>query len=311
MKENQLNYSFLAACQTPVKLLLLGNKCLNSDSSIVPYHIQYIPTNRCNLNCPWCSCKNIDRSIEMNFSESVDMINYFSKLGTKAITITGGGEPTLYEHLLDFCKICKKLEIKIGLVSNCVVKLDPRFNDLLTWLRISNTSRDIDILDISNTLKNVDIGISYTVSNDLDMERAQKIVKCSRDISNITHIRFVQNILDLDNLENMKQLDKVAEFNSKVFLQYRNNYDKGKKHCYVSKLKPLIGADGYVYPCCGVQYALYDMSKSLPVDFRMCYWSSFHLEREYNGSNCYRCYYNEYNKYLKIIKDGVKHKEFI
>ena len=66
------------------------------DGKIRPYHIQLVPTNRCNANCSWCSFSKADRRLEMDIDEALEIIDYFAHLGTKAITITGGGEPTLH-----------------------------------------------------------------------------------------------------------------------------------------------------------------------------------------------------------------------
>ena len=45
-----------------------------------------------------------------------------------------------------------------------------------------------------------------------------------------------------------------------VIYQGRKKFSRGSAKCLISLIKPLIGSDGNVYPCCGVQYALADSS---------------------------------------------------
>ena len=50
-------------------------------------------TNQCNLNCAWCSYKNVDRSTHLKF----DDLEKTASLLPDEVLIAGGGEPTLYE----------------------------------------------------------------------------------------------------------------------------------------------------------------------------------------------------------------------
>ena len=309
---------YTAANNMPWKLLKKP-ECMN-----IPYHIQFIPTNRCNGNCPWCSCKGVDRSLELATQEANDIINYFSDLGTRAITITGGGEPllhrdfeTIYQNIIDH-------NIQSGLVTNGILLSTGKYvdilNDNLTWCRVSiidTESGEYDtnwILKIAEYLPHVDIGISFTVTSNVSMETVRQICFLADSLSNITHIRFTQDIFkatDEDNITAMKRVQNTAKtMTPKAIIQFRNEPTIGVSDCHISKLKPVINCDGYIYPCCGVQYAT-DETHTMPESMRMCYWNDFDITPIFDGSICKVCYYSDYNNCLANLKAPIAHEDFL
>ena len=136
------NNSFTAASSIPYKIII--NDGIVSDvkhHSIKPIHIQLNPTNTCNFKCSFCSCKNRNVGEELDFKRLKETIEKFYKLGTRAITITGGGEPLCYSHINDFFQLIinEYDDIKIGLTTNGVLlpKLNNEYFKRLTWCRIS------------------------------------------------------------------------------------------------------------------------------------------------------------------------------
>ena len=57
-------HSYTAAGTFPVKLLRIPHLLhrMVDGQYITPYHLQLVPTNRCNLCCEWCSCENENRN---------------------------------------------------------------------------------------------------------------------------------------------------------------------------------------------------------------------------------------------------------
>ena len=85
---------------------------------IEPLHIRIMPTNRCNANCKWCCYADADKRAELSTEEIKEIILYFFALGTRAITFSGGGEPTLHPGIEDMLTIAKDKGISCGLVTN-------------------------------------------------------------------------------------------------------------------------------------------------------------------------------------------------
>jgi intein/homing endonuclease len=87
------NASFTAASTIPAKLFCgvdLFSGIINK--KIKPIHIQINPTNRCPLNCTFCSVKNRDRSIEIPRENLIKITDNFISLGTKAVTMSVAGD---------------------------------------------------------------------------------------------------------------------------------------------------------------------------------------------------------------------------
>lgn len=308
--------SYVAAGSMPWKLIKLSDKIVRD--RLVPYHIQLNPTNRCNGNCAWCSCQLVDRTLELPLVEINSILQYFHGLGARAITITGGGEPTIHPNIYDILSKCGYLDLDVGLVTNGLKwrqGIDSIVNDLLTWLRISiiNTSGNYDVnivRDICAKLPDVAVGISFTVVSDVNLVTADRICDVANEFENITHIRFVQDILTPDRAAMDRLVAHCTGRSAKAIFQYRDSYTCGVRDCRISLVKPVIDASGYVYPCCGVQYATDDV-KRMPESFRMCYWDKFHLTDVYNGAKCKKCYYNEYNTVLRNLSGNIEHLNFI
>ena len=302
---------YTAANEFPIKLIKMGKFVLNNHSRIKPIHIQLVPTNKCDCNCSWCSCSEVDRKLELSYQELMDISKWFAGLGAKAVTITGGGEPTLHKDLHTLITNMKVLHnYRVGLVTNGgFVKKD---NEQLIhsieynvdWVRLSITDRltDHGIRTFCETFKRPKIGFSHTVSDQSDIETAVGIAKIAEAYDNVTHVRYVTNILDPNPKLLMAVKNSCEGVTDKGIYQDRSDYTKGTPNCLISLLKPVIDASGYVYPCCGVQYAI-DTQRQMPESMRMCHWKDFAKTMHFNGSICGKCYYEQYNKaLLKIVK---------
>jgi len=257
----------------------------------------------------------------MGIIEIRDCLTHFKKLGAEAITITGGGEPTMHK---DFDRILITAEhrgYKIGMVTNGIeiskghIDFD-LLNQTLTWLRISvfNTQGyyDAEIIAKISEYLTCDIGVSFTITPDVNMTTVIAIDKLAKLTPNITHIRFVTDILTANNVDTMQAMDEVKRVctSNKGIFQYRNIFTQGSERCLIGQVKPVINVDGYVYPCCGVQYAT-EEQRTMPERFRMMKWKDYAPGIVFDGSICSKCYYNDYNICLQHMTEELQHKEFI
>jgi hypothetical protein len=76
-----------------------------------------------------------------------------------------------------------------------------------------------------------------------------------------------------------------------------------------------VGADGGIYPCCGVQYAQDPPGRDLISGMLMGgitdinrIWEN---QRHFDGAVCARCYYDNYNAALSLLSTDLSHEEFV
>lgn len=313
-----LKSSYSSADAIPPKLLLNDGV-----SQLRPIHVQWMPTNQCNLNCKFCSCSERDQNQEeMDFIKAQAVIQELAGLGCRAVTITGGGEPLCYSYFLKMVQCFHENRISVGLVTNGTLlnQLDQDTLSLITWCRISSsddrslTSKYQGLLEsaIEKGVR-VDWAFSHVVTSTPNYREIRSLVNFANDYK-FTHVRLVADVLNPEDTN----LDRVRRYLSgidhRVIYQPRSTPVKSAS-CAIGYIKPVIDVDFKMYLCCGVQYALETPSRSMPP--QLCMGSAFNLEEIYQEDkklfyvNCERCYYEQYNVALRPLIQGINHKEFL
>jgi len=319
--------SYTAADAFPTKLIQNKN-VINMFGRIIPYHIQLYPTNVCNLNCDFCSCANRNNKDELLLEDIKDVVSVAWKLGCKAVTISGGGEPTLHPHINEIIKHITSLGLKVGITTNGVTlnKIDKvNLKENITWLRIShsdlrNWTKDyqVHISDILKYCNSVDWGFSYVITDNINFEMLKDVVSFSNK-NNASYVRIVSDLLNLDIIGDMATIREYLHSHnvddSIVIYQGRKKFHPGAEKCLISLLKPVINADGNIYPCCGVQYARKVPSLNCDTEMSMGPIQNLELiykeQKYFNGNQCVKCYYNDYNYILNKLTSKVKHEDFL
>jgi len=329
-------YSFSSANTFPMKILL-NPEIINSaleGNKLPSIHLQLNPTNKCNFNCPMCSCSEREKQLQLSLEDINKIIKVMYRYGLKSVTITGGGEPLMHPDINEIINMFSKKDIKVGLVTNgsLLKRLDTL--DKITWVRISASDylkeqfKRIDttvnnflykLNDVVENNKNVDWSFSYVIGKEPDYHLIRKLLDYA-NVFSFTHMRIVNDIFIADELKeqmnNVKYYLKDNVFDDSIVnYQDRSEWTSGYNPCYLSILKPVIGADGYIYPCCGTQYALENPSRDYEELMRMGHIDNLEdvllNQWFFDGSICYKCYYGNYNKVLSILMNGLKHKEFV
>jgi hypothetical protein len=193
---------------------------------------------------------------------------------------------------------------------------------MCTWVRISVSNESpFDEFKVSFTRQelqevNTDWSFSYVVTKDPDIERITKMIRFANS-HKFTHVRIVNDILkpvcDLVSIRKRVIDSKVND--NLVIWQDRRRYSVGREKCYISLLKPVIGADGLIYPCCGAQYAENVPARDYPRSMVMGkaedindIWGG---QLSFDGSHCVKCYYEHYNHALDALISDISHVEFV
>jgi len=333
MLENK--FAFSAANTFPLKVLLHQPlaSVMRLEHKIIPVHVQLNPTNRCNFSCGFCSCSGRDKNLELPLESVVELMTEARSLGCQSATITGGGEPTLHHDFREMVEKLRGLQIQLGLVTNgsLLNYYLSRFFDNFVWVRVSagdklpkqlrriGLSLDswLDHIDLACKGSTADWAFSYVVGSRTNYGLIAKIVEFANSHS-FSHVRIVNDILEADSLQHetsliRQYLHDEGIVDSLVNYQSRSSYTRGINPCYISLLKPVISAEGKIFPCCGTQYALVNPSRDYEVS--MCMGSNLSEliknQRFFDGSVCQKCYYSQYNLVLGYMLHGIKHSAFL
>jgi len=238
----------------------------------------------------------------------------------------------MHPQFSEILQIWAEAGIEIGLVTNALlfphrVKIACVL-ELLTWCRISISDDRpglckggdlVQAIDYATDLApGVDWAFSYVVTREFDLDKFLFSILYATD-REFTHMRAVSDLFDLDNVPEMdsirSQVRRAGVDDGIVVYQGRKDYERGDRNCRISLIKPVIGADGRVFPCCGAQYALKTPTKNMPDE--LCMGTIDDLPRilseqnHFNGSVCHRCYYGEYNRMLSALIVPLEHVNFI
>lgn len=313
--------SFTSASTFPTKLLQPSVCCSITEwGSIYPIHIQLNPTNKCNLKCKFCSCMNKDDH-EMPVEQAYTVLYRFQKLGARAVTITGGGEPLMHSGINDIIRSCETVGhvgMEVGLVTNGILldRLDSTLK--IRWCRISVSGEHLinsAAKDKILSMPHVDWAMSYVLQEHNYATLTNAIIIANE--LGLKHVRVVDDILSNKTfIEHAKYIVQSHGIDtSRVIWQGRKEYTKGCIKCLISLIKPNIDAHGNVYPCCGVQYAQEKPSLNFSKEYCMGddYEAIWQQQAYFDGSVCDKCYYCSYNNLLgsMIETSSIEHGAFI
>jgi len=251
-------------------------------------------------------------------------MSQFADYGCKSVTITGGGEPLLHPDINKLIKaLNRELDIRVGFVTNGTKFRKFTAYEDVVWCRISSSDdRYPDWTGIQEAVESapkIDWAFSHVLTRKPNWGVISGVVNFANRYG-FTHVRLVADLLDVE--ASARQMEEVKDFlkfhdisDSLVIYQGRTDYTRGRDRCLISLVKPLVGADGGIYPCCGVQYAQDPPGRDYVASMRMGWVtdvdSIWRGQKYYDGSACVRCYYDDYNEALSLMGMPLTHREFI
>lgn len=173
-------------------------------------------TGRCNFRCPYC--QNSDLVLEPDELPSIDGEDIIEYLVSKRKWIDGlmitGGEPTLHQSLLNFCKKVKEEGFDVGIETN---GSNPKMIEKLLEEKVI----DYIGMDIKAPFE----GEKYSKSIGVEIEGIlEKVQRCMEILRN-SEIEYEYRTTVVPEILEFKDLEKVAERVSeheKYYLQQFN-----------------------------------------------------------------------------------------
>ncbi len=237
-----------------------------------PISVELTLTNRCNLQCVYCSDLELRERQGTEAFLDFDILNRLfenlAKGGTKGVVFEGGGEPTLHPDFSRLVKSAKENNLAVGLITNGTIRLDKADLQNLEWIRVS--------LDASNAeeytkLKGVNVfervladiayyaqycktvGIGYVVTNN-NLSDIETLILRLRELK-VSYIQLRPVVDAPALLPDEKDLRYLESYRSATFnvivdgMKENMESGNGQLPCIANSLTSVISGDGSVFLC--------------------------------------------------------------
>ncbi len=227
-------------------------KKFQNEAKATPIVLHIMPTSVCNLKCEFCSVKDRKVCEILNLkTQIIPLIKELKSRGLKAVIISGGGEPLLYEHFEKLIEFLYNNNLDIGLITNgtLLYKYDKELFEKLTWIRVSINSIEYGGKVNIPKLRNPTMGLSYIVTKKTTNQMLNKIKNLALE-NNLEYVRLLPDCVQPQDkiIEWHKKIEKIVkEFGSPFFHQYK--VPSCPKNCFLGYFHPVLYCDGNIYPC--------------------------------------------------------------
>ena len=252
-----------------------------------PLHVRIKPTNICNHKCYYCSYTNPKQTLGKDmvktdfipYEKMMETIEDLINMDVKAVTFSGGGEPTCYPYLSEVLQRLSKSKVKFAMLTNGALlsgKVAELFSKYGSWVRISIDGWDKESYqgyrgadDFDKVIRNIknfdsdtcDLGLNIVVTKENARHLYEIVKQTASYIKNIKISSCVVNDNVKLNITYHSILEEiVAEQLEEIRIAFGIpiNYTHHDQICGFSKdytwcpniqLQPVIGADQNIYSC--------------------------------------------------------------
>lgn len=273
-----------------LKLLWHAEKIIDwkQGKNIFPVLVEMDLTNKCQLNCNFCTFKYIDDTSSIKHSVALSAITDMFNCGVKAINFTGGGEPTLHPKFIDILSHARSYGLDIGLYTNGYTLSEKALEAIVrncTWARFSidagtkQTFKKTKGVDgFEKTLENLKrlhhakyyygspmtlgVGFVITPQNYKEIYTFASLFSGMELLDYIQYKPMIDNCFENNHIEarwwkkevepllekTMKDFPK-AVINLYKFNDLKSNIERDYDVCYGHAFCPCIGATGDIWVC--------------------------------------------------------------
>lgn len=229
-----------------------------NDLSEPPLGIEISPTNSCNAKCDWCfyvraEYKQAHSQEEMEWSVMEKLMNDLSHMGVKAVTWTGGGDPSVYSRVDDAIALGHSLGLRQGMFTNSYKPIDKP--ELLDWLRVTITEKFILTKHVERYSRLTKVGVNFNLNSD-NSSKLLDLAKKARDIG-VQYFQVRPALADRwDKQEPVETPYYLKELETDTFRVVLTPYkwdDYLKPHgysvCHGHRIVPFVWFNGDVSVC--------------------------------------------------------------
>lgn len=238
-----------------------------------PISVELSLSNRCNLECIWCSDLELRKKSDndIDFEVLKRLFRNLAENGTTGIVIEGGGEPTLYSKFNDVVAYIKSLGMSVGLITNGVRMQYEEHLDDFNWIRISldaankeqfyqgkkrnlfeRVMSNIEKIGRHTTNTHTVLGVGYVLTNG-NVDSVEQLTLNLRKL-NVDYVQ-IRPVIDHKNLSIDVNFSYLTKHATPTFAVNIHNLDENKVTgnyglpCRAHSLSAVIDATGDVFVC--------------------------------------------------------------
>lgn len=261
---------------------------------IAPVHVRIKPINKCNHACWYCAYRadNLALGEDMNEADRIsepkmrEIVDDLIRMGVKAVTFSGGGEPLLYKTLPDHIRKLAEGGVRVASLTNGANlkgRMADAFAEYGTWVRVSvdawddgsyAASRGIkpgaytsliqNLTDFAKRGSDCVLGVSFIV----DGRNCGHIADACLQFADagVSHVKLSAAVVSNDVHENnlyhrrlagivaaeIEQARKLETTSFRIVDHYHEmneRFEKAYPSCAFMQFLTVIGADCNVYAC--------------------------------------------------------------
>lgn len=255
------------------------NEYMNTGDTF-PIFMEVNLTDVCNLKCEWCISNNrLEKekpNVSLNFERLKIFVDQFSENGGKALTWSGGGEPTLYKNFREITEHAIERGLELGLMTHGGFNknLVPLIGNSFKWIRMSLDTLDSvkykswKGLDLTTRIKEnvkelanypVKVGINVNINSSMVVDEIKELIEYCYD--KVSYIQFRPILPRYFKQETIEINEPVWTYleqyrnDSKINLSLDKFYDLKKdnpfsfKSCEGHFFSPILDAGGDIKIC--------------------------------------------------------------
>jgi MoaA/NifB/PqqE/SkfB family radical SAM enzyme len=223
-----------------------------------PINVEISPTNSCNAKCPWCFYVSSEYK-QKHSAEELPAFKLYSALtemsisGVKAVTWTGGGDPSIYNAIDAVILHAHHCKLKQGMFTNAYKPI--KHPELLSWIRVTVTEKYVITKHVAEYAKATKVGVNFNLCAESEPHLAT-MVKAARD-AGVAYFQVRPALADRAELQYpVERPDWLLDFATNdfriVLTDYKwNDYLKphGYDTCLGHTFVPFVYHNGDVAVC--------------------------------------------------------------
>lgn len=231
---------------------------IGGDWKAPPVQVEISPTNHCQARCDWCfyvssEYKQKHSREEIEVGTLCAAISTMSDMGVKAISWTGGGDPSAYTGINSAIGWASSCGLRQGIFTNGYGKIgEPQ---LLDWIRITVTEKFVLTKNVADYVKHTKVGVNFNLCEE-NFDKLTGMVKQAKDMG-VHYFQVRPALADNAGLQKFIECpDWLKDYGTEEFRIVLTDYKwddymnpHGYPKCHGHRMVPFIWHNGDVSTC--------------------------------------------------------------